>query len=370
MSESVGASLPRRFPRLLIRADGAARGNPGPASAGAVIIDASVPGADHPDAPPLAVVARPLGRQTNNYAEYSAVLFALEEARRLGGEEVELVLDSKLIVEQLTGRWKIKNAGLLPLVSQVQALLRGFRRWSARHEPRARNRAADALANLALDDPRAAAEMERRYRAVPGGGDSLPAGGGAPSPAVGIASSRAGGSTSSPVGGLAPATARPFPALPRTWAEFAAEAPALSAVGERLLRAFTVGYLATVRDDGAPRVHPVSVTLHEGGLYIFVLAGSPKLRDLLDNGHFALHSFPVLPAEDAWDDEEFSVGGRARRVDDGAERASVAAVHSDDVAPGDQLFELRVERAHHKARQAGRAVYSTWTVQPISERGR
>jgi hypothetical protein len=152
-----------------------------------------------------------------------------------------------------------------------------------------------------------------------------------------------------------------FPALPRTWARFAAESPELAAAGERLLRTFTVGYLATVRDDGAPRVHPVSVTLHGEGLYVFVIAGTPKLRDLLENGHFALHAFPTLPADDAWDDEEFMIGGRARRVLDAAERAAVASVHPDDVAPDDVLFELRAERAVHKQRDRGDAVYRVWT---------
>ncbi len=146
--------------RLLIRADGAARGNPGPAAAGAVLIDADRPAAQSPDAPPLAVISRPLGRQTNNYAEYMAVVLALQKARELGAEEVELVLDSKLIVEQLSGRWKVRHAGLLPLHAEARRLLAGFRRWSVRHEPRAANYAADALANLALDDPPAAARAE------------------------------------------------------------------------------------------------------------------------------------------------------------------------------------------------------------------
>ncbi len=147
-------------PRILIRADGAARGNPGPAAAGAVLIDASRPDAYSPGAPPLAVVARPLGIQTNNFAEYTAVVLALEAARRLGAREVELVLDSQLVVEQLAGRWKVRNAGLRALHARAQELLAGFERWRARHEPRASNTAADALANLALDDPAAAARAE------------------------------------------------------------------------------------------------------------------------------------------------------------------------------------------------------------------
>ena len=113
-----------------------------------------------PDAPPIAAIARPLGIQTNNFAEYTAVVLALRRAHELGADEVELVLDSKLIVEQLSGRWKIKHPAIAPLAIQAQAELRRLRRWSIRHEPRANNRQADALANLALDDPRAAAAAE------------------------------------------------------------------------------------------------------------------------------------------------------------------------------------------------------------------
>jgi ribonuclease HI len=148
--------------RLLIRSDGAARGNPGPAAAGAVLIDAGRADAEDPDAPPLAVVARPLGRRTNNVAEYAAVVLALRRARDLGAREVDLRLDSKLIVEQLNGRWRVKDAKLAGLFAEARALLGGFRGWRAAHEPRARNRAADALANLALDDPEAAARLEAR----------------------------------------------------------------------------------------------------------------------------------------------------------------------------------------------------------------
>ena len=147
--------------RVVIRADGAARGNPGPASSGAVIIDASRPGALSPDAPPVAVISRPLGIQTNNYAEYTGVILALEKATALGAREVDLVLDSMLIVEQLTGRWKVKHPAIRPLAARAQALLAGFERWSIRHERREFNRQADALANLALDDPAAAAAAER-----------------------------------------------------------------------------------------------------------------------------------------------------------------------------------------------------------------
>jgi probable phosphoglycerate mutase len=150
--------------RLLIRTDGASRSNPGPASAGAVLIDAARPDADHPDAPPTSVVARPLGVQTNNVAEYTALVLALEEAQRLGARAVDLRLDSKLIVEQLHGRWNVKDPKMRVLWAQVREQLAAFDQWDATHEPRATNRAADALANLALDAPAEAARLEARYR--------------------------------------------------------------------------------------------------------------------------------------------------------------------------------------------------------------
>ena len=152
--------------RLVIRTDGAARGNPGPAACGAVLIDASRPDAHDPEAPPLAVIARPLGVRTNNVAEYAGLLLALRLARRLGAREVELILDSNLIVEQLNGRWRVRDAKLRGFYDEARSILAGLDRWSAVHEPRERNRAADALANLALDDPAAAAAAEHRNEAL------------------------------------------------------------------------------------------------------------------------------------------------------------------------------------------------------------
>ena len=137
--------------RLIVRTDGAARGNPGPAAAGAVLIDADAPGAERPDAPPIATVSEALGRQTNNVAEYTGLLRALALAEELGAEEVALLLDSMLIVEQLRGRWRVKDAKLAPLHAEALQRLGRMRRWSARHVPRSENRAADALANEALD---------------------------------------------------------------------------------------------------------------------------------------------------------------------------------------------------------------------------
>jgi ribonuclease HI len=129
---------------LVIRTDGAARGNPGPASLGAVLIDASRSDALDPEARPDATISEALGHQTNNVAEWTGVVRALELARRLGAEKVDLFLDSKLIVEQLHGRWRVKDAKLVPLWADAKGMLGGFRRWSATHVPRAQNAAGGA----------------------------------------------------------------------------------------------------------------------------------------------------------------------------------------------------------------------------------
>jgi probable phosphoglycerate mutase len=137
--------------RLVIRTDGAARGNPGPAAAGAVLIDADAAGARDPLASPLASISDYLGVQTNNVAEYTAVVRALRLAGELGATEVHLLLDSKLIVEQVNGRWRVKDAKLRPLHADVVEQLRGMARWTAVHVRRAENSAADALCNEAID---------------------------------------------------------------------------------------------------------------------------------------------------------------------------------------------------------------------------
>jgi probable phosphoglycerate mutase len=135
----------------VVRTDGAARGNPGPASAGAVLIDLARPDARDPRAVPDATISEYLGVQTNNVAEYTGVVRALALASELGAREVVLLLDSKLIVEQLTGRWRVKDAKLIPLWETARRTLRIFDRWSAAHVPRAQNSLADALANEAID---------------------------------------------------------------------------------------------------------------------------------------------------------------------------------------------------------------------------
>lgn len=136
----------------ILRADGAARGNPGPASAGAALIALSRTDAYSPRAIPDASVSEYLGVQTNNVAEYTAVVRGLELARELGARRVELLLDSKLIVEQVHGRWRIKDLKLQPLWRQVVAMLHALPDgWAANHVPRAQNGTADTLCNQAID---------------------------------------------------------------------------------------------------------------------------------------------------------------------------------------------------------------------------
>ena len=136
----------------MIRTDGAARGNPGPASAGAVLIRLDRPDARDPRARPDASISEYLGIRTNNVAEYTGVVRALGLARELGAERVEMLLDSNLIVEQLHGRWRVKDAKLQPLWAEALRALRALPGgWTAAHVPRAQNSLADALANAAID---------------------------------------------------------------------------------------------------------------------------------------------------------------------------------------------------------------------------
>jgi probable phosphoglycerate mutase len=115
------------------------------------LFDLSRADARDPRAEPDASISEYLGIQTNNVAEYTGTMRALALARELGAREVHLLLDSKLIVEQLTGRWRVKDVKLIPLWTTCRQTLAGFDRWSASHVPRAQNSVADALANQAID---------------------------------------------------------------------------------------------------------------------------------------------------------------------------------------------------------------------------
>ena len=129
--------------RLLIHTDGAARGNPGPAGAGAILRDA--------EGRVVAEIAQGLGRATNNVAEWTAVRLALEEARHLGATHVDLRMDSELVARQITGIYRVKHPDLKPVHAAVMELLRGFDGYTVGHVPRALNKDADRLSNLAID---------------------------------------------------------------------------------------------------------------------------------------------------------------------------------------------------------------------------
>ena len=129
--------------KVVVHVDGGARGNPGPAAIGVVISD--------PDGRVLDEVAETIGVATNNVAEYRALLRGVERARALGASEIEIVNDSELVAKQLTGAYKVKNAGMKPLHAQAIAALGEFDGWRIRSVPRAENARADALVNEALD---------------------------------------------------------------------------------------------------------------------------------------------------------------------------------------------------------------------------
>jgi ribonuclease HI len=132
--------------KVVVHVDGGARGNPGPAAAGAVV--------SAPDGEVLDEAAQTLGVATNNVAEYRGLLLGLERARALGADEVEVVNDSELVAKQVNCTYKVKHPDLKPLHAAALKALQGFDRWSIRSVPRAQNAGADALVNQALDAQR------------------------------------------------------------------------------------------------------------------------------------------------------------------------------------------------------------------------
>ena len=131
---------------LVLRTDGAARGNPGPAGAGVVIEDA--------DGAVLREVERYLGSRTNNQAEYEALVLGLrsllDDPPRKGAA-VTACLDSELVVRQLAGRYRVKDPALRALFEEAEALIARLPSFVVRHVPRAQNQRADRLANQAID---------------------------------------------------------------------------------------------------------------------------------------------------------------------------------------------------------------------------
>lgn len=123
--------------------DGASRGNPGKAGAGAVI--------KAPDGTIIKRLKSYLGIATNNVAEYRALLMALEAAQALNIQSLKIYADSELVVKQIKGKYKVRNEDLLVLYNKVQRLLKGFKKFHIDHIPREKNSDADLLANEAID---------------------------------------------------------------------------------------------------------------------------------------------------------------------------------------------------------------------------
>jgi len=141
--------------RVIVEADGGSRGNPGPAGYGAVVRDASTGAV-------LRETAAGIGVASNNVAEYRGLIAGLHAAIDLGADEVEVRMDSLLVVNQMSNVWKVKHEAMRPLASQAAGLVRQLRRVDFRHVPREQNTYADRLANQAMDDAAAGREWTSR----------------------------------------------------------------------------------------------------------------------------------------------------------------------------------------------------------------
>jgi phosphoribosylglycinamide formyltransferase-1 len=135
--------LPRQIEQIIAYTDGGSRGNPGPAAAGFILTDSI--------GTQLEAKGFFIGRTTNNIAEYTAVLKALEAARQAGARQITVFSDSELLVKQLNSKYKVKSEAIRPLFRQAVGLLEGFERWQVRHVSREKNNDADKLVNRALD---------------------------------------------------------------------------------------------------------------------------------------------------------------------------------------------------------------------------
>ena len=132
-----------QYNKLTILTDGGARGNPGPAGIGAVILDGQ--------GKVIEKISKYIGEATNNQAEYKALIAGLTKARELGARELEVFLDSELVVKQLNREYRVKDKDLAPLFVQVYNISLGFKKIVFKHIRREKNELADKLVNLALD---------------------------------------------------------------------------------------------------------------------------------------------------------------------------------------------------------------------------
>lgn len=136
-------AAPAATAEVVVYTDGGARGNPGPAGIGVHMTTTAGRTLDQ--------IAEAIGHATNNVAEYTAVIRALERAQEMGAKRVQVRADSLLVVEQLRGVYKVKNPMMQKLHKQARELVKGFERVSFEHVPRAKNKKADALVNQAID---------------------------------------------------------------------------------------------------------------------------------------------------------------------------------------------------------------------------
>lgn len=127
----------------ILYADGASRGNPGNSAIGAIIYS--------PTGAVISKISQRIGIGTNNEAEYQALIAGLQEAKKQNINEIQIFLDSELIVKQIIGKYKVKSQKLSIMHTKVVSLLKQFNKWNIKHVPREQNSKADSLANLALD---------------------------------------------------------------------------------------------------------------------------------------------------------------------------------------------------------------------------
>ena len=128
---------------LIVNVDGGARGNPGPSAIGVVVRDEG--------GGVLLERGEKIGDATNNVAEYRALIAGINLAKELGADEIDLIGDSELVVKQIQGKYKVKNAGIKPLHAEAKAALADFNSWTISHVRREMNADADRLVNEALD---------------------------------------------------------------------------------------------------------------------------------------------------------------------------------------------------------------------------
>ncbi|MEA3450206.1 MAG: ribonuclease HI family protein [Patescibacteria group bacterium] len=129
--------------KLIIYTDGGARGNPGPAGIGAVIYNEKKE--------IIAEISEYIGESTNNQAEYKALLAAIKKAKEFKVDEINFFLDSELVVEQMSGNYKVKNKSLQPLFVQIYNESLSYKKVTYKHVRREKNKEADRLANMAMD---------------------------------------------------------------------------------------------------------------------------------------------------------------------------------------------------------------------------